>query len=87
MCTEPIEVNFENEEIVLIKCKKVAVKDLAQERLVHTECFEAIQRSQQPASVTPEPKIGKKQTREADLEALRSMVDSLEQQRKRKRVC
>jgi len=42
ICTETIEVNFENEEIVLTRCKKVAVKDTSEEKLVHIECFEAI---------------------------------------------
>jgi hypothetical protein len=42
ICTETIEVNFENEEIVLTRCKKVAVKDTSDEKLVHIECFEAI---------------------------------------------
>jgi hypothetical protein len=42
ICTELIDVDFENEEVVLMKCKKVSVKGEADDKLVHTECFDAV---------------------------------------------
>jgi hypothetical protein len=42
ICTEPIEVNLENDEVVLTRCKKVSTKDQEDEKIVHIECFDAI---------------------------------------------
>jgi hypothetical protein len=47
ICTEPIDVDFENDEVVLVKCKKVAVKSEAEDKIVHAECFDAVSKHHQ----------------------------------------